>query len=186
LPAPSGSSATGGARIAIPAVGLSIQLPDGWIGLDSTVPPNLLVSTGTRFPDAAPDLNKLRTNDVAFVGLDASSSGATTPRATIAVTGDPIPVASLLDTLAKQTADQLASTEAITDVQHMTTTLPAGPAAELRYTLMPKDGSPPVAVDSYFISTKDHTFLLTFTVPSSTADQWRAPTRTMAESLAAG
>jgi hypothetical protein len=156
------------------------------VGLDSTVPTSIVESTSAGFPDLAEALAKLHTAELGFVGYDATSTGATTPRVTIATTGDAIPVASLLDALAKQTAGQLAAAGMASDVQHTPVTLAAGPAAELSYRLKPKNSGPDLLVDSWFISTAGHTFLMTFTMPAATTADWRAQARATAESLAGG
>ena len=191
---PSTSNGTGGSSgapgaaglpgtIGIPGLGLSLRLPSGWVGLDSTIPPSIVEATAIRFPDLAGSLAMLGTAELGFVGYDATSTGATTPHLTIATTGDAIAVVSLLDALAKQTADQLARTESISEVGHAAATLAAGPAAELRYLLKPRGGGPEVAVDAWFISTAGHTFLLKFTVPAATAGDWLPRLRAVAESL---
>ena len=181
---PAASNRTGDQpTIGIPGLGLSLRLPPGWVGLDSTVPTSILDSTGARFPDLAPTLASLRAGELGFVGYDATSTEPTTPPVTIATTGDAIAVAALLDALAEQTATQLSKTAAISGVQHSTVTLPAGPAAELRYQQKPADGGPEVAMDSWFISTANHTFLVAFLVSVSSADEWQAQFRAVAESL---
>ena len=170
--------------IGIPGLGLSLRLPPGWVGLDATVPASILESTGARYPDLAPTLESLRAGELGFVGYDATSTDPTPPRVTIATTGEAIAVAGLLDALARQTATQLAKTASITNVEHKPVTLPAGPAAELRYHQKPGDGGPEVALDSWFISTAGHTFLVAFQVPVASADEWQPQFRAVAESLA--
>ena len=169
--------------IGIPGLGLSLRLPPGWVGLDATVPTSILDSTGARYPDLASALESLRAGEIGFMGYDTTSTDPTTPHLTIATTGDAIAVAGLLDALAEQTATQLAKTASITDVQHSPVTLPAGPAAELRYHQKPGDGGPEVALDSWFISTAGHTFLVAFLVPVASADEWQPQFRAVAESL---
>jgi hypothetical protein len=159
-----------------------MRLPVGWVGLDATVPTSIITNTATRFPDLAGTLDKLRSSSLGFVGYDASSAGPVTPNVTIATTGDPIPVASLLDALAGQTAAQLARTETISGVKHAAVTLAAGPAAELSYTLTLGSGQQ-VAVNSWFVSTAGHTFLLTFSVPMASMDALRPDIQAAAESL---
>lgn len=139
-----------------------------------------------RYPDVAASLSRLRTGELGFVGFDAASSGPATPRVTISTTGDAIPVASLLDALAGQTADQLAKTEPISQVSHAPVTLPAGPAAELRYHMKAQGTGADLAVDAWFVATAGRTFVLTFTVPVSTADALRPQLQATAESLAGG
>ena len=39
--------------IGVPGLGLSLKLPKGWVGLDGTVPANILDTTATRYPDLA-------------------------------------------------------------------------------------------------------------------------------------
>ena len=172
--------------IGIPGLGLSLRLPPGWVGLDATVPTSILDSTRARYPDLASALESLRAGEIGFVGYDATSTDPTTPHLTIATTGDAIAVAGLLDALAQQAATQLAKTASITDVQHSPVTLPAGPAAELRYHQKPADGGPEVALDSWFISTAGHTFLVAFQVPVASADEWQPQFRAVAESLSGG
>jgi hypothetical protein len=160
-----------------------MRLPTGWVGLDATVPTSIIEGTETRYPDLAASLAKLRTSELGFVGYDATATTPPTPNLTIATTGDAIPVASLLEALARQTADQLARTETISDVEHSAETLAAGPAAELRYRWTPAGASAPVAVDAWFVSTAAHTFVLTFTVPVASADAMRPAIRAAADSL---
>jgi hypothetical protein len=178
---PSGSATT--ATIGIPALGLSIRLPTGWVGLDATVPTSIIESTESRYPDLAESLAKLRTSELGFVGYDAAAGSPPTPNLTIATTGDEIAVPSLLEALARQTAEQLARTESISDVEHSAATLAAGPAAELRYRWTPKGAGGPVAVDAWFISTAGHTFVLTFSVPAASAEALRPEIRAAANSL---
>jgi len=182
LPGGSGGTAT----IGIPALSLSIRLPAGWVGLDATVPVSIIETTSTRFPDLTEPLARLRAAELGFVAYDAASTSHPTSSLTIATTGDPIPVASLLDALARQTAEQLAKTQTITDVQHESATLAAGPAAELRYRTVAKGSGLPVAVDAWFVSTAGHTFLLTFSVPAAEADTLRPAIHAAADSLSGG
>lgn len=169
--------------IGIPALGLSMRLPSGWVGLDATVPTSIIEGTEARYPDLAESLAKLRTSELGFVGYDATATSPPTPNLTIATTGDAIPIASLLDALARQTAEQLARTESISGVEHAADTLSAGPAAELRYRWTRKGSASPVAVDAWFVSTAGHTFVLTFTVPVAAAEAMRPEIRAAADSL---
>jgi hypothetical protein len=161
-----------------------MRLPTGWIGLDATVPVSIIEGTETRYPDLAESLAKLRTSELGFVAYDATATTPPTPNLTIATTGDAIPVESLLEAVARQTAEQLARTETISDVEHSAETLAAGPAAELRYRWTPRGATEAVAVDAWFVSTAAHTFVLTFTVPVGDADAMRPQIRAAADSLA--
>ncbi len=148
------------------------------------MPVAILEGTAARHPDLEAPLAMLRATALGFVAYDATATAPPTPNLTITTTGDAIPVSSLLDALARQTADQLAKTQSVSDVQHSSETLTAGPAAELRYRLKPRNGGPEVAVDAWFVSTAGHTFVLTYTVPVAAGDAMRAAIRASADSLA--
>jgi hypothetical protein len=192
--APASSSGVGpspsvlgqGPVIAIPGLGLSLRLPSGWVGLDSTVPPSLLGSTTAGHADLAESLTRLGSGELGFVAFDPASTSEPTPRITIATTGDAIPTIPLLESLAWHTADQLARTASISDLEVTPATLAAGPAVELRYRVQPAASGPVLAVDSWFISAGGHTVLLTFTGPGAESDAWRPKVRAIADSLSGG
>lgn len=170
----------------MPALGLSMRLPGGWVGLDATVPASIIDGTAARFPDLATSFARLRAGELGFVAYDAASIAPPTANLTIATTGDAIPSAALLDAVARQTADQLARSQTLTNVEHQAATLSAGPAAELRYRTTAKGSGLSIAVDAWFVATANRTFVLTYTVPAAQADAMRAVIRTSADSLSGG
>jgi len=172
--APSASAEIGGSGVlsdgttptAIAVIDMSIILPAGWLTFDTQTAADVLQSTTAQHPDLSTTLGQLQSGQLNLVAFDTTATGdGPPPTVTLVQTGDAIDVTSLLESLARTTATQIARTESISGkISQATVKLTDVTAVELRYALT---GAPAVAVDSYLLSVGGNTWLLKFAVPAS-------------------
>jgi len=185
MPSGSGVPSDGTTPTTIVGTDTSLILPAGWLALDAQTSVSVLQAAASTHSDLGTALGQLQNGQLDMVAFDAAATGGGQPPAvTILRTGDAISVTSLLEALARTTAQQIQDTESVSGKINATDVkLKNGTGVEISYTLR---GTMPIGVDDYMISVGGHTWLLSFTAPASDVAGFRPVFISVVKSLSGG
>ena len=183
--APFPTPATTEVTYSVANAGIRITLPAGWVGYDARTSEAATLAAAREHPELAASFDALRSEQLLFVALDASSSGAGGPPSlTIAGIGGAIASPQLLESLARSIAGQITSTQDVAgEVDLEPVELPSGATVNLRWRLEPA-GAEPLSLDAYVLSVGERAVLATFAAPTSGIEDVRPTFQAIAGSLA--
>lgn len=167
LPTPPTTAVT----YAVAGTTLRLTLPPGWVGYDNVSSQAAILAATREHPELTEAFDRLGSGRLLFVAVDASATGNDQPPSlTIGSIGGPIPSVLLLESLAANTAGQIAQNQPVDgEIEQRTLDLTPGPgpAVNLRWKLEPVGDAEALGFDAYLLSVGDRTYQTTFAAPIS-------------------
>ena len=182
---PAATPAANSVTYRVPAAGLSLTLPAGWVGYDASSPDASVDAAAREHPELQASFDALQSGQASFVALDASATGEGQPVSmAISSPGSAIPAGPLLEGLAERIAESIRSGQPIGEVTLEPVELSSGEAYNLHWQTAGADGAEPLGYDAYVLSLPERTYLVTFSGPASAMEGSAPAFRGIIDSMA--